>query len=133
MMVPRLNIALYVGLVFVSGVVVGAFGDRLYTVRTVDARPTPEEWRKKLVVEYQTRLKLTHDQVSRLNTILDETRSRVREVHEKSRPEMDAVRQRQTEQIRAMLDEGQRAEYEKMRAEREHKAKQQPRGGGPGI
>jgi DNA anti-recombination protein RmuC len=131
MRVPRLNIALYVALVFLSGIVVGVFGDRLYTVKTVNARPTPDEWRKRLVLEMQSRLKLRPDQVSRLNTVLDETRTRVHEVHEKSRPEMEAIRQRQTEQIRAMLDEGQRAEYEKMRTEREQKAK--TGGGGPGI
>jgi hypothetical protein len=130
MSVPRLNIALYVGLVFLSGVVVGVFGDRLYTVKTVNANRNPDEWRKRLVVEMQSRLKLRQEQVSRLNTILDETRSRVHEVHEKSRPEMEAIRQRQTEQIRTILDEGQRVEYEKMRAERDQKAT--PRGG-PGL
>ena len=130
MRVPRLNIALYVGLVFLSGVVVGVFGDRLYTVKTVVSARNPDEWRKRLVVEMQSRLKLRPDQLSRLNTILDETRSRVHEVHEKSRPEMEAIRQRQTEQIRTILDEGQRAEYEKMRAERDQKAT--PRGG-PGL
>jgi DNA anti-recombination protein RmuC len=117
-------------LVFLSGVVVGVFGDRLYTVKTVVSARNPDEWRKRLVVEMQSRLKLRPDQLSRLNTILDETRSRVHEVHEKSHPEMEAIRHRQTEQIRLILDDGQRAEYEKMRAEREEKAKT---GGGPGL
>jgi hypothetical protein len=46
----RKSIALYVGLVFVSGGVLGVFGDRLYTVTTVtkakNAKPSPEEFRR---------------------------------------------------------------------------------------
>ena len=46
----RKTIALYVGLVFVSGAVLGVFGDRLYTVTTVtkakNAKPSPEEFRR---------------------------------------------------------------------------------------
>ena len=133
----RLNVALYVGLIFASGVLVGVFGHRLYMVKTVIAKGTiagarPEEWRKQYMTEMQRRLNLRHDQVSQLNAVLDETRTRFHEVHEKSRPEMESIKSQQQAKIRAILDEGQRTEYEKMRQERERNAP--PRGrDGPGL
>jgi DNA anti-recombination protein RmuC len=127
----RLNIALYICLIFASGVVVGVFANRLYRVSTVQA--DPREWRQEYVSEMTSRLKLRPEQVTSLNNILDETRSRFHQVHEKMRPEMDSIRQEQTAKIRDMLNDAQRAEYEKMRIERERKLKNQPqRRGGPG-
>ncbi len=67
----RAAIAFYIGLVFASGVVLGVFGHRLYAVSTVSqqsATKTPEEFRKKVMAEYQSRLKLTDDQVAKLNS-----------------------------------------------------------------
>ncbi len=127
----RLNVALYVGLIFASGVLVGVFGHRLYMVKTVIAKG-PEEWRKQYMTDMQKRLNLRRDQVTQLNAVLDETRTRFHEVHEKSRPEMESIKSQQQAKIRAILDEGQRAEYEKMRRERERNAPAKERGG-PGI
>ncbi len=88
MKLSRGAIALYVGLIFASGLVLGAFGERLYTVSSVVARqrPDPEEFRKRIEAEYQSRLKLTPQQMSRLNVILDETHSRVEETRKSMRP-----------------------------------------------
>jgi hypothetical protein len=84
--------------------------------------------------EMQSRLKLRANQVSTLNTILDETRTRFHEVRERSRPEMEAIRQQQTEKIRSMLDDAQRPEYDKMREERERNMqKNTQHGPGPGL
>ena len=50
MKLTRWTVALYMGLVFVCGGVVGAFGHRLYTVSGVSANVAsrnPEEFRKK--------------------------------------------------------------------------------------
>lgn len=129
MRLSRLAIAVYIGLVFASGVVLGAFGYRLYTVSTVSAKTTrsPEEWRKRAMVEYQTRLKLNDQQVAKLNSIFDDTRARVREVQQRSKPELEAIHKDQIAKVRAMLTPEQLAEYEKMQKEREARQRQNGR------
>ncbi len=118
----RLSIAGYAALIFVSGVAVGVFGQRLYSANVVTATkaaPRSDDWRKRYMDEMQTRLKLRPQQVTKLNMILDETRTLFHEVHERSKPELDTIRMQQIDKIKQMLDEGQRPEYDKMRAERE--------------
>lgn len=134
MRLSRLAIAFYVGLVFASGAVLGAFGHRLYTVSTsVSAKQkrNPEEFRKKIVAEYQTRLKLTDEQVAKLNAIMDETRSRVEETRQKMRPAYDKIHEEQWMKIHAVLTPEQQIEHEKMRKEREERQKQHSQG--PGL
>ncbi|HZT40418.1 MAG TPA: hypothetical protein VFA28_21185 [Bryobacteraceae bacterium] len=129
MRLSRLNIALYIGLIFLSGAVVGVFADRLYSVSGVRAKDPrdPKEWRSRYMAEMKSRLGLRPDQVTSLNNILDETRTRFHEVHDRMQPELDAIREQQVNKIRAMLDDRQRAEYEKMRAERlQHQPKNGP-------
>jgi hypothetical protein len=134
----RLTIALYVGLIFASGVVLGVFGHSLYAVTSVKSnqfqRPRPEEVRKKTLAEMQGRMKLTDEQVSKINSIYDDTRARVNEVHEKYRPQMDAITKDQREKVRSILSPEQVSEYEKMLKERDERQKQNGgRGPGPGI
>src|SRR5260370_5912823 len=71
-------IAIYLVLIFSCGIVVGAFASRLYWATPVMSkqlpqRPNPEEYRHQYVNEMQNRLKLTPDQLIKLNQILDET------------------------------------------------------------
>ena len=99
MNVSRKSIALYVALVFVSGAVLGVFGDRLYTVTTVaskntKAKPSPEEFRRGYLGFMQKRLTLSETQVTQLGLILDETRARMNEVHERTIPEQQEDTQR---------------------------------------
>ena len=136
MKLSRLTIALYVALIFSSGVVLGVFGHSLYAVTTVVSKgtPKPEELRKRRVAEMQTRMKLTDEQVAKINSIYDETRAKFHEVRERYRPEMDALEKAQREQVRSILSPDQRLEYEKMLKEREAQQKQNGgRGPGPGI
>jgi len=132
----RLTIALYVGLIFASGVVLGVFGHSLYAVTTVVSKttPRPEELRKKRLAEMQTRMKLTDEQFAKINSIYDETRARFHEVRERYKPELDALESAQRDKVRAVLSPEQRDEYEKMLKEREAQQKQNGgRGPGPGI
>lgn len=134
MKLSRAAVAVYVGLIFLSGLVLGALGQRLYMVRSVDAgslRRNPDEWRKRYTQEMRTRLSLNADQMSQLNGILDRTRQEFKEARERQKPEMDGIRDRQVNNIRAILTEPQRAEYEKMREERERNMKKM--GSGPGF
>ena len=118
--------------VFVSGAVVGAFGHRLYMVRSVYSGPTttaapappkPEEFRKKYVDELRTRLHLDEPQLGKLNVILDQTREKFHQARERSkersRTESSQIRQEQRNQIRAMLKPEQQPEYEKITQERD--------------
>ena len=130
------TVAVYLMLVFASGIAVGGFGYHLLKIRSVSAttsRPrSPEEYRRRYTDELRTRLNLTSEQVDRLNTILDETRTRWTEFREKTRPEFKAIQQEQTSKIRSILTDVQRTEYEKMLAEREARARQRG-SSGPGC
>jgi hypothetical protein len=121
-----LSVAIYLFLIFLSGALVGGFGYRLYMARTVVATsgPThrsPEEYRRRYLNEMQTRLNLNGDQLQQLDTILDETRARYRDLFDRYRPEMKVIESQQINEINAILDETQRAEYATMRKEREHR------------
>jgi len=135
----RWTIALYVGLVFASGVVLGVFGHSLYSVTSVSSKttapqPKPEDVRKKWVGEMQTRLKLTDEQFSKVNSIYDETRARFHEVRHRMDPEMEKIGKEQREKVKSVLTPEQQTEYEKMLKEREQQKQQNGgRGPGPGI
>jgi hypothetical protein len=116
------SVAIYLFLVFASGVLVGGFGHRLYSAKSVTAtvRPLgPEDYRKKYVAEARSRLELNPDQVQRLNEIMDLTGARFRELHERNRPERRQIHEEQVEMINAILSPDQQREYAKMREERE--------------
>lgn len=122
----NLTIALYLLLVFGSGVAVGGFGYRVYSGTPVSAKGiklSPEEWRRQYINEMQTRVKLTPLQSQEVNSILDETRSLFHASREKHNRELDSLRQAQADKIRAILTDEQRPEFEKLRAEREQRAK----------
>ena len=132
----RKSIALYVGLVFVSGAVLGVFGDRLYTVTTVtkakNAKPSPEEFRRGYLGFMQKRLGLSETQVNHLGLILDETRARMNEIHERAIPEQQEIQKEQSEKIRALLTPAQQAEYDVVVKERRERIKKGGSRGGPG-
>jgi hypothetical protein len=123
----HLSIALYLLLVFASGVLVGGFGHRLYSVNSNEARnerPRPEVFRKRYVERMERRLKLSADQIVKLNAILDVTGARLNELRERSKPETHQIHQEQVQSIQAILTEEQQREYAKMREEREKERKQ---------
>jgi len=124
-----LTAALYLLLTFASGAAVGGFGLWLYQSRSVRAdtpKSRSEEYRKRYLQEMETRLKLSGDQKQKLVTILDNTRQLFRELGEKHRPEYNAIHQNQVEQINAILEGEQKAEYEKLRQERDKRRKSGP-------
>ncbi|QOY90475.1 hypothetical protein [Paludibaculum fermentans] len=127
MMRSNSTLALSLILVFASGTVVGALGYRSYSLNTVSAKnpppKSPEDYRREYIGEMQHRLSLQTEQVQKLETILDETRVKFRELRERSRPEMKAIQDAQTAEINAMLNPAQQVEYEKFRKERDDKRK----------
>lgn len=125
---------LYLLLTFCTGVAVGGFALWTYQARSVRAdvrRSTSEDYRRRYLKEMETRLKLSSDQLSKLVSILDSTRTVFRELAEKHKPEYDAIHQAQREQVATLLDDTQKAEYEKMHRERD--ARRKGRTGPPGF
>lgn len=121
---PSVPVGVYLALVFISGLLVGAFGMRLYVVNSVSARealprPTAEQFRHKLMEDMQRRLHLRPDQVASINNVLDETRAHFREIHHKIDPEIKELRRQQSSQIRALLTSAQQPEYDRWHAEHE--------------
>jgi Spy/CpxP family protein refolding chaperone len=119
---PGLAAALYVSLVFLSGAVVGIFGDRLYTAKTVNANvnvPRPADYRQKYVEEMTKRLRLTPEQVTELGAILDDTRNKFHEEHDRSKQQLAQIHDEQVQKIHEILASAQLPEYEKFRVERE--------------
>ncbi len=127
------TLALWLTLVFLSGVAVGGLGYHLVRTRSAEASAgrhlSPEEWRARYVETMRSRLHLTPAQLDRLNQILDETRAKFHTLEEEMiKPRKSEIIKAQREAIIAMLTEEQRAEYEKLRrerAERRKKAREQ--------
>lgn len=128
---PTVSIILYLCLVFVSGLLVGAFGFSLYSKRWADQRPNPQRMQSRYLEEMRTRLKLGDDQVQKLKVIMEATGKRFHALREKNRPEEQEIHDQHVQSVRAILNDAQRAEYDKMREERE-KRHQQERPRGPG-
>jgi hypothetical protein len=121
--------ALYLALVFVSGIVVGAFGYKLYSGSSVSAtspRKSPEEYKRHYLAEMQSRLTLTDAQLSKVSAILDETRDQYRLFRDTHKAEMQAILDAQVRGIKAVLSPEQRQEYEKMREERQKRRHNKP-------
>jgi len=109
----------YLLLVFLAGAAVGGFADRLYWGRPATARMSPEQYRIHLVAELTKRLNLEPAQVDKLNAIFDATGAHFREIHKRIEPDLATLRTEHDDRVRAILNDSQRAEYDKWRAERD--------------
>ncbi len=130
------TLALWLTLVFLSGVAVGGLGFHLIRTKSAEAsahrRLSPEEWRARYVQTMRSRLNLTDEQLERLNQILDETREKFHALEEEViKPRKSEIIKAQREAIIAMLTEDQRAEYEKLRRERAERRKKARERGKP--
>jgi Spy/CpxP family protein refolding chaperone len=118
--------------VFLCGGVVGAFSHRLYTVSGVSANANPrnpEEFRKRFLADMKTRLKLTDDQVTGLEAIMENTRMRFRATRDSIEPEMKKIREDQQLKISELLSPEQDKEWEKIVEERQRNRQSKKRGG----
>jgi len=111
-------------LVFLSGALVGGFAYRLYNVSVAAApnnarRPDPEEVRKHIVADMRDHLKLDGQQVNQLEQILDDTRDKFHQIHDKMNAEGQAVHNGQVEKVKAILRADQLPLYEQWQAERD--------------
>lgn len=129
MKLNRWTIAFYVGLVFASGAVLGAFVHRAIMASDVSAstQSDPEEFRKRFQAELRHRLKLTDPQAEKLNRILEETREQFHQTRATIEPEMQSIRQTQADRIHAILNAEQNAEWDLMVRERDERVRQRRR------
>lgn len=109
-------------LIFSLGAATGVLAHRLYVANAVNAS---EDWRVRWVNEMHSRLKLTNDQVDKLNDILDDTRVKVRAVKDQYKPQMLKIKADQLAEIQSILTPKQAADYSGYLAEQERKAKEQ--------
>jgi Spy/CpxP family protein refolding chaperone len=136
----RAAIALYMGLVFVSGSALGVFGERYYLASQAQQNnrgkgkrgPSPEEFRRMYLTGMQKQLELNDDQVSKLSNIMDETRVLLDEMHKRHQPEQAEIQRSQNEKIRSVFDDAQRQQYDDMmkRMSERNRGKNKGRQGG---
>lgn len=125
---PTLSLFVYLLLVFASGAVVGVLGQRFYSVRTAAPQRPPrksaEEYRRHLMDEMRTRLKLRPEQEQGVNAVLDVTREQWRQLDEQGKALREKLQQDHAKRMHAILDADQSVEYDKMRKERDERRKQ---------
>ena len=134
MRLTRASAILWMAVLLACGAVLGALGHRVYSLSTVSAnaagRRNPEAFRKRFMEEMSTRLKLSADQVQKIEAIMDDTRARFSEARQSINPQMQKIREDQQARIDQLLSTDQKTEWEKMRQERAQQRKK--RGGFPG-
>jgi hypothetical protein len=121
----RSNLAtlFYLLVVFASGTVVGGFANRLYMAKSVTATvstqpPSRAEIRKQYIQDMRSRLHLTDAQITQLNVIMDATGQKMHDMHQ-------SIQDEHTQKVIAILNNSQKTEYAKMRAEREKHRQEQ--------
>jgi flagellar basal body-associated protein FliL len=108
--------ALWVGLVFVLGLALGGvsgylFAHQKYTVTS--AAPTNDAARRAQKVQELTKLaNLTPDQSQQVDGIISEVQGQIKTVRKTSDPQIDEVRQKGRERIRAILTSEQKPKFE---------------------
>lgn len=124
---PRKVAALYLGLVFAAGSVLGAAAHRFYAVQTADARvsqparKSSKEYRAELVACLRDEIKLTQEQATEVSAIYDDIGDQYHAVRRTIDPEVKALRAQRADRIMALLDDEQKMKYQEILAERERK------------
>ena len=125
--------AIWVVIVFLLGSVAGGmlgYGYAHHYSVSAASAPLPEpERRAKRVAELTEKLGLTSDQAKQLDTILLQRHTEVKAIHEQSDAQLEQVRQKGRDQIRAILTPEQRPKFEEFlqRLDAERKRNAPPR------
>lgn len=122
-MMPRTRIsaALYLVLVFASGILVGVVSHRLYVTSTVSATNPPrtmEEVRKNYLAEMRTKVGINPQQLDAVNRILDDTKRKYDDLNAREKTIHDQLHQEQIDAVSALLTAQQKTAYDNWRAER---------------
>jgi hypothetical protein len=121
---PRLKGALLLLLAFVLGAGTGALGFGLYQTRTGWWGPRRDAARfQQLMLKRLTgELNLRTDQQQQVEAILRESGEEFARLRQGIRPRFQEIRERSRGRIRALLDPGQQAKFEKLAQEWERRA-----------
>jgi flagellar basal body-associated protein FliL len=121
--------ALWVVIVFLLGVVGGGmlgYGYAHHSVSAASAPPPEPERRARRVADLTEKLSLTPDQAKQLDAILLKWHGQVKAIHDQSDAQMEQLRQKGRDEVRAILTPDQKPKFEeflqKLDAERKHNA-----------
>jgi len=105
---------LLVFVLFVLGIALGSVGTYVVTTRVQAARPQATLARNPghTMAMFTRDLNLNPDQQNQIQTILNDTRARYAELHQKLDPEYEQVRHEGRERIRQVLTPEQRPKFE---------------------
>lgn len=123
----RITIALYLFLVFASGITVGLVSYRLYAANTASANNSPRsmsEFRKRYLDGMRTKVGVSEEQIVAITGTLDETKRKYDALAAQEQPLHDKIQQDHINEVKALLNDQQKVAYDNWRAERE-RAKQQ--------
>lgn len=122
----RISIALYLCLVFASGILVGIVSYRLYSADVARANNSPgsmTEFRKRYLDGMRTKVGVNEAQIVAITKELDETKRKFDALAAQEQPLHDKIQQDHIDEIKSLLTDQQKIAYDKWRAERE-RAKQ---------
>jgi Spy/CpxP family protein refolding chaperone len=122
--------AIWVVIVFLLGAVAGGMLGYVYAAHhsvSAASAPLPEpERRARGVARLTQELGLTSDQAKEVDAIIMQRHAEMKAIHDQSDSQIDQLRQRGRDQIRAILTPEQKPKYEeflqKLDAERKHNA-----------
>ena len=123
----RISIALYLLLVFATGMLVGVVSFRLYATNTASANNSPRsmsEFRKRYLDGMRTKVGVNEAQIVEITRTLDETKHRFDALAAEEQPLHDKIQQDHIDAVKALLTDQQKIAYDNWRADRE-RAKQQ--------
>jgi hypothetical protein len=118
----RISIALYLFLVFASGILVGIVSFRLYSTNTASANNTPRsmsEFRKRYLDGMRTKVGVSEAQIVEITRTLDDTKRKFDALAAQEQPLHDKIQQDHVDAIKGILTDQQRIAYDDWRAERE--------------
>ncbi len=121
----RFSIALYLILVFASGILVGVVSHRLYATSSASAnnsQPSLGEFRRRYLEGMRTQVGANEEQLRSVAAILEDTKRRLDELAAQEKPLHDQIRMEHVEQIRGLLNDQQKLAYDNWRAERARQA-----------
>jgi len=121
--------AFWVVIVFLLGVVGGGmlgYGYAHHSVSAASAPPPEPERRARRVADLTEKLSLTPVQAKQLDAILLKWHGQVKAIHDQSDAQVEQLRQRGRDEVRAILTPDQKPKFEeflqKLDAERKHNA-----------
>ena len=125
----RFSIALYLILVFASGILVGVVSHRLYATTTSASAstnpPSMGEFRRRYLEGMRTQVGVSEAQLKAVDAILEDTKHKLNELAAKEKPLHDQIRNEHIDQIRALLNDQQKVAYDNWRVQRAKQASAQ--------